>query len=670
MSEENSGILKTMGLINRENNNPDDTIVDKGIFDPDIYLDHVTTNKISYDELVEPIRSNIWEMSSILFDDNYGHLMVVGKERTGKSFLIEQMAYNAEQLAENFKKDRLWFYRVDIEDITSDINISMINFLKVMKNIHHISSKNIVFVTESPNVAYILRKAFPGLKIVFELSDDMLGNLISSQNKNGDKIWSSGFEIFSMDDEKLSKDDLIDSLCKNVLSEQSDSSPIHFTKRHVIKIVNYFINFMQEEIINDNGIMLLPTGLWVSEIWRRFVAKVGFLKREYGKKNETVSETKIVNEAINKTFTSFNENFLLVDKDDDLNSDITIQDLFFGKSQDGDDKSDGSKKAAIKDIDFVDMKTFEKNLKSKIIGQDNIIEKVVEDIAVASVGMTEDNRPLRSFVFLGPTGVGKTELAKQIANSVATTPLPIKRIDMSEYSDSSSVSKFVGSAPGYIGYQEGGQLTEFVKDNPCSVVLLDEVEKAHPDVWDIFLQVLDAGRMTSGKGEEVDFSKTIIILTSNLGMKEASKNYLGFDSHSEEKDYKNRKINFDLSAKKAMKNFFKIEFINRIDRILVFNELSRDSIKKILDLEIERVKEKMSKRNFELKGKTPNSVINKLIKESDVSEFGAREIKRVVYDEIRKPIALEMARNENNRRLKLTLDENGDIKAIKESTRG
>ncbi|MGB0883614.1 MAG: ATP-dependent Clp protease ATP-binding subunit, partial [Flavobacteriales bacterium] len=239
-------------------------------------------------------------------------------------------------------------------------------------------------------------------------------------------------------------------------------------------------------------------------------------------------------------------------------------------------------------------------LKEKVIGQDEAVEKIVKAIQRNRVGLKDPNKPIGSFIFLGTTGVGKTQLAKELAQLLFDSSESLIRIDMSEYMEKFAVSRLVGAPPGYIGYEEGGQLTEKVRRKPYSVVLLDEIEKAHPDVFNLLLQALDDGHMTDSLGRKVDFKNTIIIMTSNVGTRQL-KDFgtgLGFGSKNE---------NEGLSAnergviQKALKRAFAPEFLNRIDDVILFNSLSKDHIKDIIVIEIERLQKRIEALGFELK---------------------------------------------------------------------
>ncbi len=265
-------------------------------------------------------------------------------------------------------------------------------------------------------------------------------------------------------------------------------------------------------------------------------------------------------------------------------------------------------------------------LKGKVIGQEDAIQKIVKAIQRNRAGLKDPNRPIGSFVFLGPTGVGKTHLAKILAKYLFDSTDALIRIDMSEYMEKFSVSRLVGAPPGYIGYEEGGQLTEKVRRRPYSVVLLDEIEKAHPDVFNLLLQVLDEGRLTDSLGRKVDFKNTIIIMTSNIGSREL-KDFgrgVGFQTGSQESDSDHARH----VIQKALKKAFAPEFINRIDDVIVFNTLSKEDIHKIIDIELAGLYSRVEGLGYELK--LTETAKDFIASKGFDSNFGARPLKRAI----------------------------------------
>jgi ATP-dependent Clp protease ATP-binding subunit ClpC len=271
----------------------------------------------------------------------------------------------------------------------------------------------------------------------------------------------------------------------------------------------------------------------------------------------------------------------------------------------------------------------EETLMSKVIGQEDAISTISRAIRRNRVGIKDGGRPIGSFIFLGSTGVGKTYLAKSISEILFGDPEKIIRVDMSEFMEKHNVSKLIGSPPGYVGYDEGGQLTEKVKNNPFSVILFDEIEKAHKDVFNLLLQILDEGHLTDSFGRKVNFTNTLIIMTSNVGAKKVSDfgGGVGFSTtSSEEQKYEVRKS----IIQKSLKQQFAPEFLNRIDDIILFNQLKEESLKKIITIEINKLVRRLSEKNFKII--FDKTVINRVFELNIQEEYGARPIKRIIQN--------------------------------------
>lgn len=265
----------------------------------------------------------------------------------------------------------------------------------------------------------------------------------------------------------------------------------------------------------------------------------------------------------------------------------------------------------------------EKELAKRVVGQKEAVEEVAKAIRRSRAGIAEENKPIASFMFLGPTGVGKTEMARALSEVLLGDEDMIVRIDLSEYQEQHSVARLIGSPPGYIGYDEGGQLTESVRRKPYSVILFDEIEKAHPDVFNLFLQILDDGRLTDGRGRVVNFKNTVIIMTSNLGS----------DIIQEGTDVKNR-------LWEVLKKTFRPEFLNRVDQIIVFDPLTQEQLESIVDLQLELVQQRLSRQNIKLE---VTKEAKKLLAEKGYDpNFGARPLKRTIQNEILDDLALKI----------------------------
>ncbi len=282
----------------------------------------------------------------------------------------------------------------------------------------------------------------------------------------------------------------------------------------------------------------------------------------------------------------------------------------------------------------------EEELKKRVIGQDEAVEKIANAVRRSRAGIADEDRPMGSFIFLGPTGVGKTELAKTLAQFMFNDEKALIRFDMSEFMERHTASKFFGSPPGYVGYEEGGQLTELVKHRPYSVILFDEIEKAHHDVFNVLLQILDNGRMTDAKGRVVNFKNTIIIMTSNIGSEFAyDYSRLGFLGDGEDTKQKEEDDARD-KVRKTLEKQFRPEFLNRVDEIIFFKSLAPEVVKRIVDLQLARLSERMAKKEITLE--FSSSLRDFVAEKGSDSKYGARPLKRFIESKILNPLANEI----------------------------
>ncbi|MDE7464512.1 MAG: AAA family ATPase, partial [Clostridiales bacterium] len=303
------------------------------------------------------------------------------------------------------------------------------------------------------------------------------------------------------------------------------------------------------------------------------------------------------------------------------------------------------------------LKNMEALLHKRVIGQERAVEAVSKAIRRARAGLKSDSRPIGSFIFLGPTGVGKTELTKALAEAMFDNENSIIRLDMSEFMESHSVSKLIGAPPGYVGFDDGGQLTEKVRRHPYSVVLFDEIEKAHPDVFNAMLQILDDGRLTDSQGRTVSFKNTIIIMTSNVGASEASaKREIGFNAVGK-KDSEVR----DEVYMKALRSMFKPEFLNRIDVICVFDKLTKENVGEIAKIMLQKVENTLKDKNITLS--VTQNALDWLITKGYDAEYGARPLRRVIEQNIEDEIAEAIidGRITENSAVRVDCNENGIV---------
>jgi ATP-dependent Clp protease ATP-binding subunit ClpB len=276
----------------------------------------------------------------------------------------------------------------------------------------------------------------------------------------------------------------------------------------------------------------------------------------------------------------------------------------------------------------------EQNLGKRVIGQEEALAAVSNAVRRARAGLQDPNRPVGSFIFLGPTGVGKTETARALAEFLFDDERAMIRLDMSEYMEKHAVARMIGAPPGYVGYEEGGQLTEAVRRRPYSVVLFDEIEKAHPDVFNVLLQILDDGRLTDSKGRVVDFKNTVLIMTSNLGSREIQS--------ATENPLADRDMKTDVLQ--VLRGHFKPEFLNRIDDIVVFTQLSREQIATIIDVQLERLRKMLAERDVTIE--MDQSARDLLVQEGYDPIYGARPLKRAIQTMIQNPLAVKLLNGE------------------------
>ncbi|HEV8618789.1 MAG TPA: AAA family ATPase, partial [Candidatus Udaeobacter sp.] len=268
----------------------------------------------------------------------------------------------------------------------------------------------------------------------------------------------------------------------------------------------------------------------------------------------------------------------------------------------------------------------EEHLHQRVVGQDEAIKAVSNAVRRARAGLQDPNRPIGSFLFLGPTGVGKTELSRALAEFLFDDENAMIRIDMSEYMEKHTVARLIGAPPGYVGYEEGGQLSEAVRRKPYSVVLFDEIEKAHPDVFNVLLQVLDDGRITDGQGRTVDFKNTVIIMTSNIGSQ--------YITGEESKEARSRLV------MDALRAHFRPEFLNRVDEIIIFDRLTEDDLKKIVEIQLRRLTKRLEQQKITLD--LSDSAKELLAREGYDPVYGARPLKRTIQKEILDPLSIDI----------------------------
>ncbi|MED4797883.1 ATP-dependent Clp protease ATP-binding subunit, partial [Priestia megaterium] len=314
------------------------------------------------------------------------------------------------------------------------------------------------------------------------------------------------------------------------------------------------------------------------------------------------------------------------------------------------EKKTGIPVGKLQENESAKMKHLAEHLAQKVIGQQEAVEKVAKAIRRSRAGLKAKHRPIGSFLFVGPTGVGKTELTKTLAEELFGSKDAMVRLDMSEYMEKHAVSKLIGSPPGYVGHEEAGQLTEKVRRNPYSIILLDEIEKAHPDVQHMFLQILEDGRLTDSQGRTVSFKDTVIIMTSNAGVGE-KKITVGFDAENDALK--------QASVLDSLSSYFKPEFLNRFDTIIEFNHLEKDNLIKIVDLMLAELKETLQEQNITLS--VAAEVKEKLAELGYHPAFGARPLRRAIQEQLEDRITDLLLDDADVSTVNVTLNEASEI---------
>lgn len=299
--------------------------------------------------------------------------------------------------------------------------------------------------------------------------------------------------------------------------------------------------------------------------------------------------------------------------------------------------------------DMQRLMNLEKRLKKRIVGQDEAVEAVSRAIRRSRAGIADYNRPIGSFIFMGPTGVGKTELVRALAQEVYNDKEALVKIDMSEFMERHTTSRLIGTTAGYVGYEDGGQLTETVRRKPYSIVLFDEIEKAHPDVFNLLLQILEDGVLTDSKGRKIDFKNTIVILTSNIGADKLTEKAAPIGFSAKQDELKKAESDYEETKKdilKDLKDNFKPEFLNRIDKVIVFRALKHNDIKQIVKMHLDMLQERLKEKDITIEA-TPG-VLEYLAKESYDPQYGARPVRRKIQDIVEDPLTQEFLENEFN----------------------
>lgn len=635
------------------------------------------TKEIFLDEIPYSYRENIDTLASGLLTNKSGKVMVIGFDSVGKSFLIQQFINNIDSYIQHTDSlSRMLFIKLTQLDFNklANVNGGVEGVINYIVNQFHIREEELCVVTESPDLASIIGFSLPNVKIILEASIPTFLELKKAEEQGKSKFWGS-WDYIDANFIKLNKSDLVEMMCLSLLPA---SSKIKFRRREISLFITHMLNNMNG--VSENGQSIIPPGLWSIALNKA----IGTLMFSTDPKLRDNKGNIVYGRVIKKTFddvadlfsdymeklnsSTAGKNNSLLDQIKFLgffdDSQVSIDELF--KINENKEVSRGgvnteSIKGEEDDtIKFKDLSTLESRLNETVIGQSDAINSLINGLSIPIAGINDKNKPLRTILFAGKSGVGKTSLALTLAKELAEEELNVIRLDMSEYSKDHEVAKLFGSAPGYVGHENGGVLTNAVRDNPRSIILLDEVEKADPKIWDSFLQVFDAGRMTDSHGDTVDFSETIIIMTSNLGVKELTKKTAGFIGEETTTDINKNNKKIILTA---IEEFFKPEFINRLDEIIFFNDLSKDDIRDIIKKEIKSLTDRIKEKNILLEYPS-DVVIDKIYELSDTEKYGAREVQRVILNNIVTPIAKKIINNKDDDKV-LSIEYNSGAFVIK-----
>jgi len=618
-----------------------------------------------YENLPLEFKKELDDLASELLDPDRGHVAVIGSSQSGKTFLINQLVGNFDRYLDKLNRDVMHFVRVDEDDLYDIMALPnrYSTYIDSIVDELQCSEADICFVTENVEVASKLFSFSKRSRIIFEASRSTFVNIVNAENSGDTKMWAS-WRYVDVTEIFIKKQELIDTVYLALNERIKETFNVDLTKKMIAMFVSHALRKIPGLVGKEGytkGKILAPLGVWLVTL-RRMGGILGLAEsNSFQDKNGKLVLGKVINNIFQdnqEILESYIEEEFPEDSDNSIliplpggqfvkipmppmaNPFDGIPGLESSSEENILQEIDKNQKVQFKNIDELGDK-----LKKEVIGQDDAVKEIVDGLVVPAAGLNDPTKPIRSMFFLGPTGVGKTKMAQTLAEEIAEKPLNLVRIDMSEYSQPHEASKLLGAPPGYAGFDKGGVLTNAISQNPCSLILLDEIEKADPKIWDSFLQILDAGRMTDGTGNVVDFTQTIIIMTSNLGAKENQKSLTGFNTGMENEDEKNQKAK--KVTMKALEDNFRPELINRIDEIINFNEISRDTALQIVAKEVGILSDRMKNSGYTLEGLS-SDILDEVLLRSNIAKYGARDIQRVILKSISNPVAYSMVTNKND----------------------
>ena len=594
-----------------------------------------------FDEIPEPIMDAMRKVNRNLnYKVRSRSIIVYGESGSGKTFMLNQLAYHINEFNGSNVHRTVKFIGVDYVNriMTGDDSLTAFGLQAAAAINETNTDRHLIIVVPDLHLFLLLISKCRNTSFILEADDDMLSHAMTNHSSQVDKI-----EAVQVNNKMKWKEFLNEAHRANItLAEQYGVKPVS----------NVAVKAFIEELIRQ----VYPTHPESFRSIEEIEVPIGYVleRIEYMYAWLMESDEKPINAKTARTIAreAFNDS-PIVDEDDFDDDDLIMSML----NDELHNKKDKKQKPA-KTLKYNDPLHLADRLKTTVINQDKAIDMVSKAILIDAAGMKPKDKPVASFLFLGPSGVGKTQLAKSLADTLFEKPVNLVRIDCSEFNDKHTAARLFGAPPGYVGYDNGGELTNAVREHPQSVVLLDEVEKAHPDIWNTFLQVFDDARLTDGQGETTDFSHCVFILTGNLGTKEAENmKTAGFGestANDEETEYM-----------KAMRDFFRPEFINRLDGICVFNKLRREDYARIVRIKLHEIsgiiKDNYGKKvDFNVSDAAMDGI---LIKARSMN-LGAREIDHVLKSNVVLPMAENILSGdivlENDKHVRID-DSDGDL---------
>lgn len=581
------------------------------------------------DTLPQSMMEQLSTLAACFYMDEAASVIVKGPKSSGKSYLIEYFSLFVQEYAESICRppvNLIHLSGADLVEIGGGAHM-VPQYVEGLCQSMELEPRNICFVIRDADLAMSVRHYVPDCHIILEANHSYI-------DKTPLPIWSDWMHMSIFDGSTPTFEEIVKvvefsedlgPLLKRILRHEKLSST-RAASRWILDVMDDSLRDMSDGRVSIRGNNGSVMGLTFGQV-------VTTLKIFWGLLGTSFHHSVRPNQ---KQYQSLMSKACMMYRDNTIGPEGEANHTA-GRSRTSNEESAAPAVWRSKPS-FSDFSTLEKRLKEDLFGQDEAIGKVSDALVAAGAGFKKPEKPLRSFLFLGPSGVGKTQLAKNIADRFFASKAPLLRLDMSEFSDRYTVSRLTGSTSGYIGYEEGGQLTNFALKNPHGVIILDEVEKAHPHAWDIFLQVLDAGRLTDGKGQEVDFRNFVIVMTSNIGAQHIANDTVGFLKDGSDAFARRQDIN-KKAALTEMRKIFRDEFINRIDETVVFSELSDDIFDAIVSHEIHEVRGMLRSQYENVRLYSTKAVNEYLLKGADIRKFGAREIQRVVHQKLVTPIS-------------------------------